>query len=148
MTQLIAFLNRHRRVALDTSIFIYQLEANTKYLALTDTIFTWLERPGSRAIASTISMTELLVQPYRRLDVNRAGSFYALLSTFPNLDWIAPDLQIAALAARIRADHGLKTPDAIQAATAAHAGVPALVTNDSIFERVTDFETLILDRFL
>jgi len=44
-------------------------------------------------------MTELLLQPYRRLDVHQAGRFYALLSTMPNVQWIAPDLEIAALAA-------------------------------------------------
>jgi len=37
-----AFLRRHRRIALDTSVFIYQLEANARYLALTDHIFTWI----------------------------------------------------------------------------------------------------------
>ena len=41
------FLRRHQRIALDTSVFIYQLEANLKYLPLTDHIFSWLERPGS-----------------------------------------------------------------------------------------------------
>ena len=63
-----AFLRRHGRIALDTSIFIYHLEPNPKYLAYTDPIFSWLERSGSRAITSTITMTELLVLPYRQGD--------------------------------------------------------------------------------
>jgi predicted nucleic acid-binding protein len=74
--------------------------------------------------------------------------FYALLSTYPNLDWIAPNLEIADVAARIRAVHRLRTPDALQAATAVQAEATGLITNDPVFERVKDFETLVLDRVL
>jgi predicted nucleic acid-binding protein len=143
-----AFLRRHRRIALDTSIFIYHLEPNPKYLAYTDPIFSWIERSESKAITSTITMTELLVLPYREGDEQRANDFYGLLSTYPNLDWIAPNLEIADLAARIRALHRLQTPDALQAATAAHSQATGLITNDAVFERVEGFQTLVLDELL
>jgi predicted nucleic acid-binding protein len=143
-----AFLRRHRRIALDTSIFIYHLEPNPKYLTHTDTIFSWLERSESKAITSTITMTELLVLPYREGDEQRANDFYGLLSTYPNLDWIALNLEIADTAARIRALHRLRTPDALQAATAVHALATGLITNDSVFERVESFETMVLDRLV
>ena len=148
LERLRAFLGRHRRIALDTSIFIYQLEASPRYLALTDHIFSWLERPRSTAVTSTITMTELLVQPYRDSDEQRVDEFYGLLSTYPNLDWLAPNLEIADLAALIRAIHRLRTPDALQAATAVQAVATGLITNDPVFERVKDFETLILERLL
>jgi len=148
LERLRAFLGRHRRIALDTNIFIYQLEANPRYLALTDHIFSWLERPRSTAVTSTITMTELLVQPYRDSDEQRVDEFYGLLSTYPNLDWLAPNLEIADLAALIRAIHRLRTPDALQAATAVQAEATGLITNDPVFERVKDFETLILERLL
>jgi len=143
-----AFLRRHRRIALDTSVFIYQLEANARYLALTDHIFSWIERPGGKAVTSTITMTELLVQPYRVADQQQADEFYVLLSTYPNLEWIAPNLEIADRAAKLRALHGLRTPDAFHAATAIHAGATGLVTNDPVFQRTKDFETLLLDKLL
>ena len=143
-----AFLRRHRRIALDTSVFIYQLEANARYLALTDHIFSWIERPGGKAVISTITMTELLVQPYRVADQQQADEFYVLLSTYPNLEWIAPNLEIADRAAKLRALHGLRTPDALHAATAIHAGATGLVTNDPVFQRMKDFETLLLDKLL
>lgn len=148
LDRLRAFLRRHRKIALDTSIFIYQLEANERYLPLTDCVFTWLERPGLRAVTSTITMTELLVQPYRESDEQQVDEFYGLLSTYPNLDWIAPNLEMADLAARLRAVHRLRTPDALQAATGLYAGATALISNDSIFERVEGFEALTLDHLL
>ncbi|MGA7559311.1 MAG: PIN domain-containing protein [Terriglobales bacterium] len=143
-----AFLRRHRRVALDTSIFIYHLELNSRYLPYTDPIFSWLERPSSTAVTSTITMTELLVLPYREDNEQRANDFYGLLSTYPNLEWVAPTLEIAELAARIRALYRLKTPDALQAATAQCSQATALITNDPVFERVGGFETLTLDQLL
>jgi len=148
LDRLRVFLRHHRRIALDTSVFIYQLEANARYLPITNHVFSWLERPDSRAATSTITMTELLVQPYRDAAEQRVDEFYGLLSTYPNLDWIAPDLEIADLAARLRAAHGLKTPDALQAATALHAHATGLITNDPVFTRVEMLETLVLDRLL
>ena len=148
MTVLREFLRRHRRIALDTSVFIYQLEANPRYLGLTDPVFAWLERPGHAAVTSTITMTELLVPAYRSGAEQQVNDFYGLLTIYPNLDWIAPSLEIADIAARIRAAHRLRTPDALQAATAMHAQATGLITNDPVFERVEGLEALVLDRKL
>jgi predicted nucleic acid-binding protein len=146
--QLRLFLRRHRRIAIDTSIFIYQLEANPRYLALADSIFAWVERAGHEAVTSTITMTELLVPSYRDDDERRTDEFYGLLSTYPNLRWIAPDLETADVAARIRAAYKLRTPDALQAATAIQANATGFITNDPVFARIEELETVVLDRFL
>ncbi len=145
LTALRAFLRRHGRIALDTSVFIYQLEANARYVGLTDPVFAWLERKEHSAVTSTITMTELLVPAYRGGAEQKVDEFYALLRTYPNLDWIAPSLEIADIAARIRATHRLRTPDALQAATAVHARATGLITNDQVFERVEGFEALVLE---
>jgi predicted nucleic acid-binding protein len=146
LAQLRSLLWRHATIALDTSVFIYQLESNPRYIPLTDAIFRWLEQPGRQAVTSAITMTELLVQPYRDGGDQRVDHFYALLSTYPNLEWIAPNLLIADIAARIRAVNRLRTPDALQAATAIHAGATALITNDPAFKRVDKLETMVLDQ--
>ena len=148
LARLPGLLATHRKIALDTSVFIYQLQANPRYVKLTDQVFEWLGRRNSSAVTSTITMTELLVQPYREANERQSAVFYALLSTYPNLVWIAPDLEIADKAARIRAAHRLRTPDALQAATAASADASALLTNDPIFRRVPQFETILLDDLL
>jgi predicted nucleic acid-binding protein len=142
------FLRRHRRIALDTSVFIYQLEANARYVALTDSVFSWLERVGYEAVTSTITMTELLVPSYRDKDEHRVDAFYGLLSTYPNLRWLAPDLETADLAAKLRAQHRLRTPDALQAATAIRAQATGFVTNDPVFVRIEELDSIILDQLL
>ena len=143
-----AFLRRHRRVALDTSIFIYQLEANPRYVELTDPIFKWLGAADHTAITSTITLTELLVPACRAGGEEQVSEFYALLTTYPNLEWSAPTLDIADIAARIRAEHRMRTPDALQAATAIYRRVTAFITNDPVFERVAELEVLTLERLL
>jgi predicted nucleic acid-binding protein len=142
------FLRRHRRIAIDTSIFIYQLEANLRYLALADSVFAWVERAGREAVTSTITMTELLVPSYRDNDERRIDEFYGLLSAYPNLRWIAPDLEAADIAARIRATYKLRTPDALQAATAIQANATGFITNDPVFARIEEFDTVVLDQLL
>ena len=91
---------------------------------------------------------ELLVHPYLNEDSHTIDEYYSLLSTYPNLSWIAPDFEVADIAAKLRATHRLRTPDALQAATALYSRATALVTNDPIFERLDVFETILLDRFL
>jgi predicted nucleic acid-binding protein len=148
LTALHAFLQRHRRIALDTSVFIYQVEANARYVKLTDPVFAWLNRPDCTAVTSTITMTELLVPAYQTGGEHRVDEFYALLTAYATLDWVPPSLEIADIAARIRARHRLRTPDALQAATAIQAQATGLVTNDPIFGRVPAFETMVLENLL
>lgn len=143
-----AFLRAHPRVTLDTCIFIYQWEAHPRYSPLTDCVFSSLEQSDFVAVTSTITMTELLVRPYRKGDLQEANEAFALFSMYPNLEWVSPQLEIAALAAQVRGQHGLHTPDALQAATAIHAKATALITNDAVFKRVPDFAVLVLDEYL
>jgi predicted nucleic acid-binding protein len=93
-------------------------------------------------------MLELLVQPYRMGDIDRVNSFYALLSTFPHLEWIPPTLEITDMAAQLRAKYNLRTPDAVQAATALTAGATGFISNDPIFRKLVGAEVLVLDDLL
>ena len=143
-----SLLRRQRRLALDSSIFIYQVDANPRYLHLTTPVFVWLEEAEHIAATSTITWAELLVPAYRDSDQQRIDQYIALFSNYPRLEWIAPDLVIADHAARLRARYDLRTPDALQAATAIHSGATLFITNDRVFRRIRDFESLILDDLL
>ena len=148
MTQLRRFLARHQRIALDSSIFIYSIDENPRYVDLATEVLQWVAKPGHHAVTSTVTVAEVLVKAYSVLDEQRAKKLFGLLSTYPNLNWIAADLGIANMAARLRGIYGMKTPDALQAATAVHATATAFVTNDSIFKRIPQFETLLLDSLI
>ena len=148
LARLREFLREHHKVGLDSNIFIYKMDVNPRYLELATHLLEWLEGFNHFGVTSTLTMTELLTQPYRDDDEKRVDRCYGLLSTYPNLEWIAPDLVIADLAAQFRAQHRMRTPDAIQAATAVQSGATGLVSNDPVFRRVEGFETLVLDDLL
>jgi len=93
-------------------------------------------------------MLELLVHPYRRDDAQLADSFFALLSTYPHLEWLPLTLTIADRAAQLRAEHNLRTPDAVQAASALAGQATGFVSNDPVFRRIEAFEVLILEAAL
>jgi predicted nucleic acid-binding protein len=141
-------LSRHRKVGLDTSLFIFQVEENKIYFHLTDAIFSWLERSSAQAVTSTVTLLELLVQSYQLADIDRVNKFYALLSTFPHLEWVAPTLQIADMGARLRAEYNLRTPDAVQAATAVSSDATGFISNDTAFRRVAGLNVMVLDDLL
>jgi predicted nucleic acid-binding protein len=143
-----SFLRSRSAVALDTTILIYQIEKNPCYFSFSDAIFAWLEENENSAISSTLSMTELMVPAHRDRDARTLQHYRGLLSTYPRLNWIAPDLETADVAARIRAEYGLKTPDAIHAATAIQSGVPGFLSNAPIFARVKELDALIIDDIL
>jgi predicted nucleic acid-binding protein len=67
------------------------------------------------------------------------------LSRYPNLDWAEPTLAIADRAARLRADHNLGVPDALQAATALERQATGFLSNGKAFKRITSLEILVLD---
>ena len=85
---------------------------------------------------------------YRTGDRRLMKSYDGLLRTYSNLTWTAPEVDLAAMVAWLRADYQLKTPDAIQAATAVHATTSALITNDPVFHRVTELDVLVLGELL
>lgn len=108
----------------------------------------WIEEAGHSAVTSTVTLTELLIKPHRESNLTLANAIYELLVFYPNLSWIPADLDIAALAGRYRAQYRLRTPDALQAATATRSQATGLITNDLIFARIGDFETLQFDSLL
>ena len=89
-----SFLKRNTRIALDTNVFVYQLESHPRYKPLTKAVFEELDGGRISAVTSTITLTELLVPAYRDQDDQRIDRFYGLLSTYPNLEWLAPNLRL------------------------------------------------------
>jgi predicted nucleic acid-binding protein len=77
-----------------------------------------------------------------------ARDYEYYLATFPNLTFSEIGLDVARKASDLRATERIKSPDAIQLATAIVYGATAFLTNDRIFERVKGIDILILDKFL
>ncbi len=134
-----------RTLALDTSAFIYHLEASPTYTALLLPIFQDIERGRWRAVASTLAFLEAFVEPSQRANEGRRAALAALLASFPGIAWIAVDLAVADRAASLRTRYRLRTPDAIHLATAVQEGADLFLTNDHELLRVREVPILLVD---
>ena len=144
-----ARLHEHARVGLDTSIFIYHLEAHPRYLPLITALLARLQAGEWEGITSVITLMELTVRPWRLGREDAARHYEVLLATFPNLTLVTVDRDVAREAARLRAKYNVRPADALQVAAALVHGATAFVTNDSRLSRLADRLTVVqLDEFL
>jgi predicted nucleic acid-binding protein len=107
-----------------------------------------LENGEMNAVTSTLTITECLVQPYRKRDFALSAQYLVLFRNFPNLSIIPLTDDIAERAAFLRARYNLRTPDAVQLATALVSGCHAFLTNDDRFLVARGIKILVLDQLV
>lgn len=135
-------------VGLDTAPLIYFIEKHPKYLPLVYPFFDAMQQGEVRVVTSALTLTEVLVHPYRRNDRDLARQYSRILLNAPNLTLLTISPEIADEAARIRAAHGLKTPDSIQIATALAGKATAFLTNDAEIAAIPGLQIIVLDNLL
>mgnify|MGYP001252557368 CR=1 FL=1 len=118
------------RVLLDTVALIYFLEENERYSKSAEKIFNRIESGQLQGVIASLVFAELLVPLYRSGDPQAATGLSNRLRNFRNLEVIPLTTEISMGAARLRADYGLRTPDAIHAATAISTQSTGILTND------------------
>ncbi len=133
------------RIGLDTNLFIYFLEDHPRYGEWCASFFDLIERGHNPAVTSTITLLELLVQPYREQKEELAQKIFALTSTYPQIEWVPVTMNVADRAAELRARYRLSTPDAIQLATAVVLKARRFYGNDRGLRRVKEIECVIVD---
>jgi predicted nucleic acid-binding protein len=139
----------HPIIGLDTSIFIYHLEAHPQYLPLTRVVLNQVQSGQCMAIASTVAIMELTVQPWRLNRADVARQYEVLLANFPNLKLVDVTREVARKAAQLRASYNLRPADALQVGTAIVNGATLWVSNDKKLKRlVPDMEVIILDEYI
>lgn len=137
--------SQRQRIGLDTNVFIYFIEGHPRYGAWCASLFDLIERGHNSAVTSTVTLLELLVQPYRDQKEELAQKIFALSSTYPHLEWVPVTLNVADRAAELRARYRLSTPDAIQLATAIGHKATRFYGNDRALRRVKEIECVLVD---
>ena len=125
---------------LDASALIYPVEGQP---AWAEALKQQLRRLADEAAAdglqlamSRLSWLECRVGPLRRRDLQALARFDAFFQR-PDLEWVELNSAVVEQATRLRAEHNLHTPDALQAASCLQlAGAAVMVTGDAGFERV------------
>jgi len=143
-------LGKLRKVGLDSSILIYHLENLEPYANLTESIFSMVAEGSLNAVLSTVSVTELLFQPFATGQKDQIAAIERFLLSLPNIEIKSPDYPIAREAARLRSKYRIRTPDALLIATFMNEKADAFITNDAGLRplRAEGFTILVLDDFL
>ena len=135
-------------VGLDTAPLIYFIEQNEAYLELVRAFFLATSRGEFQVITSTLTLTEVLVHPLRSGNIALADQYRDIILDQENLITLPVSTEIAEVAAQLRATQNLRTPDAIQIATAIQAGATFFLTNDARLATVQNLDVLVLDSLL
>jgi predicted nucleic acid-binding protein len=134
-------------VALDSSIFIYFIEQHPRYSQLLRPLFMQIDGGGLPAVTSALTLLETLVLPYRSGDRPLAAKYEAILTNGKGLTLLPIELPVIRLAAEIRARTSLRTPDALQVATAVLARCTTFLTNDRRLPALPGLRVLQLEDF-
>jgi predicted nucleic acid-binding protein len=97
---------------------------------------------------SVLTLMEVAIKPLRLGRPEIADAYAALLEDIPNLAIVPLDTRSARIGAELRAEYGLRTPDALHIAACLAHGAQAFVTNDRRLRRVNEIEVVVLDDFL
>jgi predicted nucleic acid-binding protein len=135
-------------IGLDTAPLIYFIEKNSEYVDKVRPFFTALAGGDFKAVSSTITLLEVLVYPLRRGETALAQKYRDILLNNDHLTIIPVSPAIAEKAAELRATYNLKTPDAIQIATAIQEKAIAFLTNDIKLSAVRELKVLVLESII
>jgi predicted nucleic acid-binding protein len=132
-------------VGLDTAPLIYFIEQNPTYIKIVHAFFRAMDLGNLRVVTSTLTLTEVLIVPLRRGNRELARQYQDILFDQENLMTISVSPEVAELAAQLRASWNLRTPDAIQIATAIQGGATFFFTNDMRLPAIPHLEIIVLD---
>ena len=136
-------------VAFDSGPLIYYLEEHPRYSALSDELFDAIRDERAFGLTSILTLMEVLVLPLRTGREGLASDYRRLLNHTEGLTLYPVDGAICERAAKMRADNPwLRTPDALQVATALEHGAQVMVTNDKRWKRLKEIPVAVLEDFL
>ena len=134
-------------VYVDANAIIYSIERVEPYRSLLTPMWEAVRAGRFTLASSELVALETLVKPLRDGNVRLEMLFRSILAA-AEMDLIPATLETWEDAARIRAETGLATPDALHVATALHAGCTLFITNDTDFRRVQGLPVVVLDDLL
>lgn len=135
-------------IGLDTAPLIYFIEENPNYLDVTDAFFEAMFRGEFTVVTSVLTISEVLVYPFRQRNTELAQQYRDILFNSQGLRTIEVFPDIAENAAQLRADYNLRTPDAIQMATAIRGDASFFLTNDAHLSSLPGLTVLVLNQLI
>ena len=130
----------------DASALIYLIEAEAPFSGKVRKELSTLAKryPDLVLAVSRLTWLECRVGPMKANDSETLALFDAFFAR-PDLTWVELSRDVVELGAAIRVRHGLRTPDALQAASCLQLGVDhVFLTGDRAFRRVSGLNVKLL----
>jgi len=123
-------LSKHRRLALDSNLFIYLFEAGGSEARTFSSLLDAAEGLGTTLIVSSLALAEVSVGPAAIQDEVMADRYADAIRSIRGVTIVPMTADIAVDAGLLRGRAGYSQADAIHLATARQAGAAVFVTND------------------
>lgn len=133
-------------VFFDSNALIYLLEGKEPFVSRVRAALEKVCRtyPDAGSAASRLSWLECRVGPMKANDMTTLASFDAFFAR-PDLICLELNREVVELATVIRVRHGLRTPEALQAACCLQLGTEHIIlTGDAAFQRVHGLNVVLL----
>lgn len=143
-TSFVRELRNEKIVGVDSNVFIYQFESHPDFSPLTNELFVLIDKKQLKIVSSFISLVEILSFPRLEGQGLLIEKYKNLLLTNEGIQIIFPNVEISEKTAELRRKFRLKTPDALQIASAFAAGAKIFVTNDDYLAKIKDLPVKIL----
>jgi predicted nucleic acid-binding protein len=130
----------------DASALVYLVEGKQPFAGRVRAALATITQahPNVGSALSRLSWLECRVGPMKSNDTATLALFDAFFVR-PDVVWVELERHVVELAAAIRVRHGLRTPDALQAASCLQLGsTHVLLTGDAAFRRVQGLNVMVL----
>jgi len=124
---------------LDTNIFLIVKNKEEPHYEFSKQVLDAVDNGRMQAIISVVSVAELCVGYYLAGDEKGKQELITHLASSKTFSVIEVDLRLADAAAKIRAETGLRLPDAIMVATGLARGATYVVTYDEEFGKANRY---------
>ena len=135
---------RDKNIFLDTAPLIYFIEGHSQYQEKLNQIFELNDKGHFSFITSSITLLEVLVKPLREGQIKLVEKYVNILTNARGIEIFDITKTISIKAAELRAKYNLRTPDAIQLATAIEFNADYFPTNDIRLKSVVETNSIIL----
>lgn len=135
-------------VLFDSAPLIYYVEQHPRYLRPAEELFDAVDSGLARGGTSVLTLVEVLTKPLRDGRNDIAEKYRSVLMDAIGMVLYPIDEVLCERAAQLRARHDwLRTPDALQVATALDHRADLIVTNDKRWKRLTEIQVVVLEDF-
>ena len=128
---------RGHRIFIDTAPLIYWFEDNASYVMKMTRFFNEVTEKQIVLVTSMVTYIELLTLPEKKGAHELVAKYQEYLLNSDQITIHPLNVSVANAAVRLRATAALKTPDAIQMATAQVSGCDYIVSNDNKWGNIT-----------